>query len=267
MKFTVKSAAASAGNKTTESVTDPSAGHHDEDQPSILFGEDLTSLQEVGALEDGQPSAATEGLELQGLNQQVDNKVTGCVCHPGAGNIPPPCMSRVIDEQTKQARITVVLGAAERRVWLGQIIGLIDSASENDVIDITIDACGHDSVYDNRSLLSAIERCKGTVITHAGFLTTLGDVALWLAGDELKWSKHMTAIMIRQQVYGYGGDVRDFVSKADDAYTNFKEFSSYISQRGLFTAKELDTMYETRGMLSLHGRELYARMASLKQVD
>jgi ATP-dependent protease ClpP protease subunit len=155
---------------------------------------------------------------------------------------------------------------AERSRWVGQIVGLIDSASENDVIDITIDACGCNSVYSNRSILSAIERCKGTVITHAGFLTSVADVALWLAGDVLKWSKHMTAIMIRQQVYGFGGDVRDFVSKAEDAKTNFAEFSAYISARGLFTSAELKNMYETRGMLSLSGQELDARMAKLKQV-
>ena len=263
MKFAIKSAA-TPKPKAQEPAPDPNAGHHDDDQTSVLFGEDLTALKEVGTLEDGQPSAATESLTVEGLEQK-DKKVTACAEH-SCGQVAPPCMSRVIDDQGN-ARIHIVLGMPERNKWLGQIIGLIDSASENDVVDITIDACGCDSGYSNRSLLSAVERCKGTVITHAGFLTSVADVALWLAGDVLKWSKHMTAIMMRQQVFGYGGDVRDFVAKAEDAKTNFQEFSAYISERGLFTAAELSKMYETRGMLSLSGQELDARMAKLKHVD
>lgn len=264
MKFATTTTRVSQPKANIETPVEPKeAGHHDDDQPSVLFGEDLTALKEVATLEEGQPSAATESLNVEGLEQK-DNKVTACAETRCAQEV-PPCISRVID-RNGNARIHIVLGMAERSRWVGQIVGLIDSASENDVIDITIDACGCNSVYSNRSILSAIERCKGTVITHAGFLTSVADVALWLAGDVLKWSKHMTAIMIRQQVYGFGGDVRDFVSKAEDAKTNFAEFSEYISARGLFTSAELKNMYETRGMLSLSGQELDARMAKLKQV-
>ena len=204
------------------------AGHDDDQHEITLIGDDLSALKEVSELEDGQPSASTESL----------------------------------------AAAAPVADCGERTKWLATVVGLIDSASEKDVIDITIDACPMtNNVYGIRSLLSAVERCRATVITHAGALETLGDIALWLSGDVQKWSKHMTAIFVRQQGFGYAGDIRDFVGKAEDACASFKEFRDYIAARGLFTEMEMNTMFETRGMLSLFGRELEARMNGLKQVN
>jgi len=238
-------------------------GHDDDQHVTILMGEDLTALTDVDDLEDGQPSASTESLEAT-----VPTPVKGD--GPCSGQCQeqqyPPCVTRVIDTEGN-ARISIFLGNLERTKWLAHVIGLIDSASEKDTIHLTlVDSGFGDSVYNCRSLLSAISRCHATVITHAGFLTSLGDVALWLSGDQLRWSKKMTAIFVRQLTYGYGGDIRDLVSKGRDAETSFKEFSDYIAKRGLFTKAELNQMYETRGMLSLSGQTLEARMANLKQV-
>lgn len=240
-------------------VTD--AGHDDDQHEITLIGDDLSALKEVSELEDGQPSASTESLAAAAPVADCGDQGQCC------GRF-PMCASRVIDEQTGVAKINIILGIPERTKWLATIVGLIDSASEKDVIDITIDPCPMtNNVYGIRSLLSAVERCRATVITHAGALETLGDIALWLSGDVQKWSKHMTAIFVRQQGFGYAGDIRDFVGKAEDACASFKEFRDYIAARGLFTEMEMNTMFETRGMLSLFGRELEARMNGLKQVN
>ena len=255
MKFAVnKKPAAKAATPV------PTAGHDDDQHEITLIGDDLSALKEVSETEDGQPSVATENLSAAA-------PVADC-CEQGQyPNRFPMCASRVIDAETGTARINIILGIPERTKWLANIIGLIDSASEKDVVDITIDACPMtNNVYGIRSLLSAVERCRATVITHAGALETLGDIALWLSGDVIKWSKHMTAFFVRQQGFGYSGDIRDFVGKAEDACASFKEFRDYIAARGLFTEMEMNNMFETRGMLSLFGRELEARMNGLKQV-
>jgi len=251
MKFVAKNAT------LVKAQQEPTAGHDDDQHEITLIGDDLTALKEISELEDGQPSASTEGLAPQAA-------VTDC-CEPGQGPRPAPmCVSRVIDADNAQ-RIHVVLGFAERTKWLATVIGIMDSASEKDTIDITINDCPMvDNVYSTRSLLSAIDRCRATVITHAGALTSLGDIALWLSGDQLKWSKHMSVVFVRQQGFGFGGDIRDYVGKAKDAYDSFREFRDFIAARGLFTGEEIDKMYETRGMLSLFGRELEARINGLK---
>ena len=256
MKFAVK-------NRVQAKTATPvkTAGHDDDQHEVTLIGDDLSALKEVNELGDGQPSASTENLAAAAPSAD-------CGDQGQCGNRYPMCASRVIDEESGVAHISIILGIPERTKWLANVVGLIDSASEKDVIDITIDPSPVlNNVYSVRSLLSAVERCRATVITHAGALESLGDVALWLSGDEVRWSKHMTAIFVRQQRYGYSGDIRDFMGKADDAKTSFKEFRDYISARGLFTTAEMNEMFETRGMLALFGRELEARMGGLKQVD
>lgn len=245
-------------NKTPPS----SVGHDDDQHVTILMGEDLTALKDIDDLEDGQPSSAVEGL-----GSKINSEGEGC-CQQGQQACYPPCICRVMtDETTGSNRISIVFGSLERTRYLAHVIGLFDSASEKDRIDLTIcDSVIGNDVYSHRSLLSAIDRCRATVITHAGFLTSLGDVAIWLSGDEIHWSKHMTAILVRQQIYGYGGDIRDMVGKGRDAEASFKEYRNFIAARGLFTKQELDQMYETRGLLALSGRTLEARMANLKQV-
>ena len=118
-----------------------------------------------------------------------------------------------------------------------------------------------------RSLLAAIHSCKGHVITRAGILTTVGDVAMWLSGKELRIPRKMGAIFMRQPVSGYMGDTADFESKLQDFKDSMKEFGDYIEARGLFQKEELDQMYQHRSLLVLFGDKLQERLKNLKQVD
>ena len=179
-----------------------------------------------------------------------------------------PNISRVIDEEGN-SHISIILGPLEKTRWSAMVVGMIDSASETDTIDITIcaNSYGVCDTYTHRSILSAIDRCKASVTTHAGALTTIGDVAVWLSGDVLKYSKKMSFIMIRQPLTGFEGDIADYESKIAGAKESWKEFSGYVAERGLFTKSELATMFETRGLLCLYGRELEARVANLKTIE
>ena len=246
---------------------------HNESE-TVLFGDDLSHLTQIdeGAEGDGQsPEASTEGLGENGVTTKKDDSSSPkgayvvaaedqCQCQQ------KPCVSRVIDAEGV-AHITIILGQPERTLWLGQVVGLLDSASEKDIVDITITAnvYGAAGTTEHRSLLSAIDRCKACVITRAGALTTVGDVAIWLAGDDIRWSKKMSAIFMRQPLSGYIGDVADFESKMAAAKRDWEEFRDYIVERGLFTKEELDSLYTTRGMLALFGDELEERMSNLKQ--
>lgn len=243
--------------------TSANVDHDDDQHETVLFGEDDTLLKSVSDLEDGQPEGSTEGLKDKSAPQ--DDLIAMCQCEEGCSK---PCMSRVIDTNGS-ARIVIILGDRERNKWLDQIVALIDSASEKDVVDITIspNVDGVCDTIEHRSLLSAIDRCKASVITRAGALTTVGDVALWLSGDRLQYSKKMTAIFMRQPLTGYGGDIADYERHNDAALQSYREYSSYIIARGLFTKEEMDNMYETRGMLALFGKALEERVGKLKQVD
>ena len=248
------------------SVTEKSVGHDDDQHESVLFGEDLGALTKIDDLEDGQPSGATENLISKTDIKDTSSVTAGPECEECIQKFPN--VSRVIDEETGVAHIHIVLGPLEKSKYLATIVGLLDSTSEKDTVDITVCAnmFGVCDTYSNRSLLSAIDRCKASVTTHAGALTTISDVAVWLSGDVLKYSKKMSFIMIRQPLTGFEGDIADYESKVARAKESWKEFSGYVAARNLFTKSELATMYDSRGMLFLSGKELEARVAGLKEV-
>ncbi len=237
-------------------------GHDDDQHVKVLFGEDITALKQVSELEDGQPEGSTESFH------DVMSAPTGCDANQQA-NVPvrrSPAVSRVIDDVTGRATVKIILGSNERENWLAHVVGLIDAASENDIVDITIvpNNSGICDTLSHRSILSAIDRCRATVITRAGALSNMGDVVLWLSGDQLNYSKNMSVIFMRQPLAGFAGDISDFGIKGDDALQSVKEYSAYIVERGLFTKDELQWMFESSGMLCLYGKKLEERVAGLK---
>ncbi len=175
-------------------------------------------------------------------------------------------MSRVIDANGN-ASITIILDRNERYNHLPTVLGLIDSASEKDVVDLTLvaDIGCEDGTIEQRSILSALDRCRATVITRAGVLSSVGDVAIWLSGDEVRIS-HIGSIFMRQPMNGFFGDTADYESKLADHLASLREFSEFIVARGLFTQEELDTMYKNRSMCALFGPALHDRISKLQPV-
>lgn len=271
-------------SNATQAVTEGVVGPND-DTVTVLLADDLDGLTPVEELPDPEEKPetseqivpaipGTEGLHFSmesfGPDLGLDKQVKACEEQPAVtGQLPPPMVSRTPDEKEGRDRITVVLGPLERTQYLGIVISLIDSASENDVVDISIigNPGGQAGTMSQRSLLAAIHSCKGHVITRAGILTTVGDVAMWLSGKELRIPRKMGAIFMRQPVSGYMGDTADFESKLQDFKDSMKEFGDYIEARGLFQKEELDQMYQHRSLLVLFGDKLQERLKNLKQVD
>jgi len=246
---------------STEGKTEVAAGLNEEPVTTLL-GDDLSQLTPVEPeeLTEGDPSASTEGLEAGGVKDCGDEEGQ-CRC------IPRPAVSRVIGTDGN-ARVTIVLGPYERAVHLGTTIGFIDSASEKDIVDITIvsSVSGEAGTMAQRSLLSAIDRCKGHVITRAGALTTLGDVAIWLSGDERRMSS-IGSVFVRQPVAGYMGDTADYELRLQNYREAIKEYSDFVVGCGMFTQEEMNDMYEHRAMIALYGDKLRQRVANLKPIE
>ena len=241
------------------------------EEPEVSLMDDETGLQSIDALD----TETTESLHIPRkysvesfLDSVLEDRSTvkaDCSCGDGPAHR-PPCVSRIIDAEG-HARITIILGPAERSEHLPLVLALIDSASETDVVDITVvsNVSGEAGTISQRSILSAIDRCKGTVITRAGALTTMGDVVIWLSGDKLLIPE-IGAIFMRQPIAAYYGDTADYERKLKDFRESLKEFSDYIVERGLFTTDEINTMYSTCGLLALYGPKLKERVAGLKNV-
>lgn len=241
---------------------------------NLIIGEGLSQLKSVDDLPDDvepgtgdqtqKPEASTESFEV---NLHTESVKAECPQHGEGGGVPRPAVSRVIDAEG-HARITILFGYVERFHHLGFITGLIDAATENDVVDLTIASRpgAKEGTIEMRSMLSAIDRCQAHVITRAGALTTFGEVALWLSGDERRMSK-MGCVMVRQPAAGYVGDIADYEHHLKAVKQSLKEYTDYIAATGLFTKEELKTAIEKRSILHLSYDELFERIKTLKNVD
>ena len=245
---------------STEDTTEVAAGLNEESIASLL-GDDTLQLTSVDDKEsdDLGPTASTEGLcdqistDANGGSQEQQTRDR-------------PAVSRVIDAEG-HARISIIYGPQERTTAKGTIIAFIDSASENDIVDITLvsSVTGEAGTMEQRSILSAIDRCRGTVITRAGALTTLGDVAIWLSGDVRKMSP-IGCVLVRQPLAGFCGDTADYEERLKNCREAIREYSDFVVECGMFTQEEMDAMYEHRTVISLYGDKLRQRIANLKPV-
>ena len=264
MRFINKSG---APQKKTEAVPthQVSEAMDTEVYEECLFGEDSAMLTKVSDLEKQDADGHDIGASVESLIGEVnDQEVRDGV--PGVPEqyqkMPPPCVARTIDANGC-AYLRIIL-TDDFYKYTGCLVGLIDSATENDVVEITIDAeTGRtDNTYGIRAFLSAIDRCKAKVITRAGTLCSTSRIALWLSGDEC-WISPCGWICLKQTSGAAVGDAADVEAKVLEVRASWEEFKSFIAKRGLFTEKELEDLYVSRGLLSLYGETLRKRVAAI----
>lgn len=182
----------------------------------------------------------------------------------------PPLVSKVIDANG-HAYISILwdghpfTGGGNS----GVVVGLLNAASENDVVDITIMTALHNfnqtttNIFSTLSLLNAIQQCKAKVITRIGCFTSIGDCAMWLSGDDRRVSP-MAWLAVRQPRMNAGGTMRDVEFRIEDIKVQFKSITDFIVEKGLLTQEEIDRMYDDQAMIGMSYDELDARLQALK---
>ena len=249
--------------------SDTNTGDGQDDFESVIIGGDLSVLEKIGKEEEEKDlvgaSASTESLVIA---KKPNPQNAPVVAAPGQNGeaVPKPAVSRVQDANGNWHN-KIILGYWESNRYLSLIIGLIDAASENDIVDITIVTDGTDvGTTNRRSILSAINRCKAHVITRAGALTSVGEVAIWLSGDERHMSP-MGCIFLRQPMSGFCGDIADYEARLKAEKESMKEYFDFIADTGLISKSDLNEMCEHRGQIALFGKELMDKIPQLKQLD
>lgn len=227
-------------------------------------GGPLTSIEELD------PAIADCEAAMEGLDIELESKVgKPLVNEPGNDRKnpdekpPTPCyISRYVNADGSALVRIYMLGTFLR--YANCYVAILDSASDKDVIEITIDteAIGPEACFamGYRSLLSAIHRCKAKVITKAGTLMSVARVALWLSGDEVQISP-IGWIRMEQLPFATGGFLIDGEDNLKEAKETWNEFSNYIAEQGLCTLEEMTEMYTNRKILSYYGHDLQEAVA------
>lgn len=212
-------------------------------------------------------SAAFESFNAELPKDQNPKANDGEGCHCGRR---PALASKVIDANGN-AYITILYDGNQTTGGgdTGTFVGLINAATANDVVDITIATSLYQfvsptcNIFATLSLLSAIRKCKAKVITRAGCLCSVGDCAVWLSGKDRRMSP-MGWLAVRQPAACGGGTLKDAEFRSEDFGAQLKVFTDYIVGKGLLTAEEVTRMYEDQAMIGLSYDELDSRIKALK---
>lgn len=224
----------------------------------------LAQFFAVGTTQEEVISAASESLAGISL-PQADAQ---CGCQDGKR---PALVSRVIDATDGHAEVTIVYDANPFTGGgdLSTICAILNAAAENDVIDITIAKCLCDfahprsSLFNSRALISAIDCCKGKVITRIGTVTSVDELAVWLSGDECHMSP-MGWICIRQTEYCGGGTLSDMADRSTVMKEQVQDFIDYVVGKGWFSNEEFEKLFEEQSVLSMAFDDIEKKMRGTK---
>lgn len=217
--------------------------------------------------EKNQIEASVEALEGLDPKSKVTAGENGaCECEKR-----PPLVSKVIDANGS-AYISILYdghpytGGGE----MGVITGLLDSASEKDVVDITIATALQNfnqpttNVFKTLSLLSSIRNCKAKVITRIGCFASFDDCAIWLSGTDRRVSP-MAWLAVRQPRFAMTGTTLDAEFRVEDVKIQIKTMTDFIVEKGLLTQEEVDKICNEQAMVGMSYDALFERIKSLKK--
>lgn len=226
----------------------------------------LSMFNSVGS-ERNQIEASVEALEgLDPKAKVLAGENGACECEKR-----PPLVSKVIDS-SGSAYISILYdghpftGGGE----MGVITGLLDSASEKDVVDITIATALQNfnqpttNIFKTLSLLSSIKKCKAKVITRIGCFTSFDDCAIWLSGADRRVSP-MAWLAVRQPRMAISGATLDAEFRVEDVKIQMKTLTDFIVDKGLLTQEEVDKIYNEQAIVGMSYDKLFERIESLKE--
>ena len=252
--------------------------------------EGLTSQGVMDLLElpvDQLPKEAQEALlDMSGANSFTsggeldvsveDLKITDAASTPKAGECcaggekRPPLCQKVIGQEGNIYTILYDGNPLSGGDQLSMFTGLINAAVESDTVDFTIMTCFNNysrysfDLIKVLSLLNALKYCKAKkIITRAGCLTSLGDCALWLSGNDRRIGP-MSWLMIRPPKQITEGSMRDLELRSVDMKKQIDAFGEFIISKGLLTEDEVNRLYQDEAVISLSYDDLQARIDALK---
>lgn len=220
-----------------------------------------------GAVNSNQPQLDASLEALEALNPTSPK-----ACSESAGaETRPPLVSKVIDANGN-AYISIIYDGHPYTGGgnCGVITGLLDSASENDVVDITIATALQNfnqpvmNPFSVLSILSSIRTCKAKVITRIGCFTSLADCALWLSGTDRRISP-MGWLAVRQPRMSVCGTTTDAEFRVEDVKVQEKTIADFVVASGLLKQEEIDKMYDEQTMIGLSYEDLFNRISALKK--
>ena len=178
---------------------------------------------------------------------------------PPFGGNPPAITHEPKGEGVPGEHITVQLvGEIGPTTQFLELIRVLDTANENDEIEIMIDTPGGD-VYTTQILVERMENCRAHVITTASGLVASAGAFLWFYGKEKRvnrWAK----FMIHCSSHGDFGRSLSILETSEKLVKFMKELGLEMLGAGLITRAEYVAAFENKADVELSAATIRQRL-------
>lgn len=139
-----------------------------------------------------------------------------------------------------------------------ELIEVLDTATENDEVEIVIDTPGGD-VYTTSAIVERMENCRGNVITTASGMVASAGSFLWFYGKEKRvnrWAK----FMIHCSSHGDFGRSLSILETSERLVKFMKELGLEMLGAGLITRAQYVEAFENKADVELSAATVRARL-------
>jgi ATP-dependent protease ClpP protease subunit len=156
-----------------------------------------------------------------------------------------PKIAVTVDKTTGKPYVTITLnGGMTDPVFYFEVVHCLESAQEGDTIHLLINTPGGD-VRTGFSIISAIEQCRGTVITEVtGWAYSCG-AYIWSFGHKRRMGR-FAKLMWHTSSHGDGGKTRDIAENAVNLEKNIVVLLDKIVAKGILTPEDKEFCLEQK---------------------
>ena len=175
------------------------------------------------------------------------------------GGTPPVITSTKRTDGVDGVHVTVQLvGEIGPITQYLELLEVLDTATENDEVEIMIDTPGGD-VYTTSTIVERMENCRGNVITTASGLVASAGSFLWFYGKEKRvnrWAK----FMIHCSSHGDFGRSLSILETSERLVKFMKELGLEMLGAGLITRAQYVEAFENKADVELSAATVRARL-------
>lgn len=178
---------------------------------------------------------------------------------PYGGN--PPTITSVQNAEGGVDVTVQLVGEIGPLTQFLELIDVLDTATENDRIDIMIDTPGGD-VYTTQHIVERMTSCKAQVTTIASGLVASAGTMIWFFGKNKRVDR-WAQFMFHCSLHGDWGKSLQIQENSENLVNFMKNLLMLMLEQGVIDGREYDAMIKDKADVTLSGSEMRKRLATV----
>jgi ATP-dependent protease ClpP protease subunit len=165
-----------------------------------------------------------------------------------------PTISHYTDEDGKSTWVISIRGVIGSQEMYTDVCNILLTAKEEDTVIISLNTPGG-VVFTGLAIISAMDKCKGTVVTRVIGMAASCGALIWSHGHKLEMCP-FSRLMFHASSGGFMGKTRDQKDYAEVTESLMKSVNQCALDKNILTEKQFEDMFEARQDVYLNSKDL-----------